>query len=64
MVRKNEKQPGGFDHNKGVSLNSELEAAGKSFSDTSYPEGEPNKMPIAVRGDDVPTKTGKKKAKS
>jgi len=61
MVRKNEDPPReskGFDGDKGVNLNEELEKAGKATYETQFPEGEPNKLPIDIRGDAEPEKKG------
>lgn len=61
MVRKNDDPPReskGFDGDQGVNLNEELEAEGKAMYETHFPEGEPNKDPIDVRGDAVPEKKG------
>ena len=62
MVRPNEDPPvaesKGFDHDKGTELNAELEAADKAMYETHYPDGEPNKLPIDIRGDVEPEKKG------
>ena len=61
MVRENEDAPReskGFDQDKGVNLNEELVKAGKSTTETYFPDGEPNKLPIDIRGDAVPEKKG------
>ena len=60
MVRKNDTPPvsKGFDGDKGVNLNEELEDAGLATYETHFPEGEPNKHPIDIRGDAEPEKRG------
>ena len=58
MVRENETPPvsKGFDGDKGVNLNEELDQADKGMYETHFPEGEPNKLPIEIRGDVEPEK--------
>lgn len=59
MVRPNSDLPAeskGFDSDKGTQLNKELESAHKATFETQFPEGEPNKQPIAIRGDVEPEK--------
>ena len=62
MVRPNADPPQGstkgFDQEKDVNLNAELEKAGKATFETQFPDGEPNKEPIDVRGDIEPEKKG------
>lgn len=62
MVRKNANPPQGeskgFDQERGPQLNEELDKAGKSTYETQFPDGEPNKEPIDIRGDVVPEKKG------
>jgi hypothetical protein len=63
MVRKNANPPQGkgFDPDKGTRLNDELDKAEKSTYETHYPAGEggePNKLPIDIRGDARPEKKG------
>jgi hypothetical protein len=61
MVRENQDPPReskGFDNDQGVQLNKELDDAGKGTYETQFPEGEPNKQPIDIRGDDEPEKKG------
>lgn len=59
MVRKNEDPPQGkgIDGNKTVTLSEELEKAGRSHRETSYPDGS-NVEPIDIRGDAEPEKKG------
>jgi len=56
--RKAGDESAGFDQDKGVQLNEELEKEGKSTVETQFPDGEPNKDPIDIRGDAVPDKEG------
>ncbi len=60
MVRPNDELPTskGFDNDQGVKLNEELTDANKAMDETAFPEGEPNKQPIAIRGDVEPEKRG------
>jgi hypothetical protein len=61
MVRENKEPPReskGFDGDKGVNLNEELEASNKAMYETHYPEGTPNEQAIDIRGDAVPEKKG------
>lgn len=60
MVRDNDKLPEspGIDGNKSVNLSEELEKANKSTKVTAFPDGEPNKTPIGIRGDIEPEKKG------
>ena len=60
MVRKHETpvESKGFDQDKGVNLNEELEEAGKATYETQFPDGEPTKAALGVRGDVEPEKKG------
>lgn len=61
MVRENDAPPvksKGFDQNKSVNLNEELARSGKAMDETAFPEGEPNKEPIDIRGDVEPELKG------
>lgn len=59
MVRPNRDETSkGFDSDKGVQANQELEKEGKSTFETQFPDGEPNKQPIDIRGDAEPDLKG------
>lgn len=60
MVRENPEIPTskGFDADKGVRLDDELEKAGKAQKETVDPEHTMTREPIAIKGDYAPEKQG------